>query len=98
MCHGPCGLVTPVDKVTGEPLVKGKKVTGFSDEEETAVGLIEKVPFSLEGELKRMGGLYEQGPAWAHYLAVDGRLITGQNPASSALAGHEIVRQLKGSA
>ncbi|MGC9942114.1 MAG: type 1 glutamine amidotransferase domain-containing protein [Verrucomicrobiota bacterium] len=81
----------------GAPLVKGKRVTGFANSEEEAVHLTKVVPFLVEEELKRVGGLYEQAPDWQSFAIVDGRLVTGQNPASStaaALALLELVEQM----
>jgi putative intracellular protease/amidase len=95
VCHGPCGLVNVVDPATGAPLVAGKKVTGFSDVEETQVGLLGKVPFSLEAELKAKGGVYEAGAAWGPFVVEDSRVVTGQNPGSSKLVGEKVVELLK---
>jgi putative intracellular protease/amidase len=58
-------------------------VTGFTNGEEAAVELTDVVPFLIEDEFKALGGLYEKGPDWAPHVVVDGRLVTGQNPASS---------------
>jgi putative intracellular protease/amidase len=82
VCHAPAALLK-VKAPDGEPLVKGKKVTGFSDTEEEAVKLTEVVPFLLEDELKKLGALYSRGADWSSYVKEDGLLITGQNPASS---------------
>ena len=97
VCHGPCGLVSLVDTATGRPIVDGKRVTGFSDAEEEAIGLLGRVPFSLEQGLKNKGGLYEAGPAFAPHSVVDadGRLVTGQNPSSSKGVGCGVVELLK---
>lgn len=92
VCHGCCGLVRVTDSHSGEPLVKGRRVAGFSDEEEAAVGLVGKVPFSLEGELKRLGGAYESGPAWGPFVVSDGKLVTGQNPGSSKKVALEVLK------
>lgn len=81
VCHAPAVLRRV--RVGEEPLVKGKRVTGFSNSEEAAVGLTEVVPFLLEDELKRLGGRYEKVGDGQVLAVVDGRLITGQNPASS---------------
>jgi putative intracellular protease/amidase len=83
-------------KVTyqGQPLVKGKRVTGFANSEEEAVHLTEVVPFLVEDELKRLGGHYEKAGDWADFTIVDGRLITGQNPASSTSAAKELLKLL----
>jgi putative intracellular protease/amidase len=90
VCHSP-GVF---HKVTykGEPLVKGKRVTGFTNGEEEAVGLTHVVPFLVEDELKRVGGLYEKAPDWQPFSIVDGRLLTGQNPASSTSAAQALVK------
>jgi putative intracellular protease/amidase len=82
VCHGPCGLVN-TKSANGEPLVKGKKVAGFSNSEEEAVGTSKRVPFLLETELIKQGGLYEKGADWSAYAIADGNLVTGQNPMSS---------------
>ena len=76
------------------PLVLGKRVTGFSDSEEEAIGLTKIVPFLVEDELKNKGGLYTKGPNWQSYVLTDGNLITGQNPASSAGAATEVLKLL----
>ncbi|TCR63031.1 type 1 glutamine amidotransferase domain-containing protein [Bosea sp. BK604] len=81
VCHAPGVLRRVMDR--GEPLVKGRRVTGFANSEEEEVGLTRVVPFLVEDELKRLGGLYEQAPNWQSFVLTDGRLITGQNPASS---------------
>ncbi|MGB2265325.1 MAG: type 1 glutamine amidotransferase domain-containing protein, partial [Akkermansiaceae bacterium] len=68
----------------GELLVKGKEVTAFSNSEEAAVGLTEVVPYLLEDALTAAGAIYEKGEDWSSKVIVDGLIITGQNPASSA--------------
>ena len=75
----------------GAPLVKGKRVTGFTNGEEEAVQLTNVVPFLVEDELKRLGGLYEKAADWESFVIVDGRLVTGQNPASSTAAAKALV-------
>lgn len=82
VCHAPAALVK-VKAPNGEPLVKGKEVTGFSDTEEEAVKLTKVVPFLLEDELTKLGAKYSKGDDWSSYVKKDGLLITGQNPASS---------------
>jgi putative intracellular protease/amidase len=79
----------------GAPLVKGKHVSGFSDTEEEAAQLTKVVPFLVEDELKRLGGLYAKGPDWTPFVQVDGNLITGQNPASSAPAATDLLTLLE---
>jgi putative intracellular protease/amidase len=94
VCHAP-GALKNVKAQDGTPLVKGKKVTGFSDAEEAAVGLTDIVPFLLEDELKKCGALYSKGPDWQSYTQVDGHLITGQNPASSEDAARLVLKRFK---
>src|SRR5256885_4379968 len=78
----------------GAPLVKGKRVTGFTNGEEEAVGLAHVVPFLVEDELKRVGGLYEKAADWAPFSIIDGRVVTGQNPASSTSAARDLLSVL----
>jgi putative intracellular protease/amidase len=94
VCHAPAALVN-VKLPNGEPLVKNKKVTGFSNTEEDAVHLTNVVPFLLEDELKRAGAQYSKGPDWGSYVQQDGLLITGQNPASSAEAAKLLLNLLQ---
>lgn len=82
VCHAPAALLK-VKAPNGEPLVKNKVVTGFSNSEEEAVKLTKVVPFLLEDELKKLGALYSKGADWSSYVKQDGLLITGQNPGSS---------------
>lgn len=93
VCHAP-GVLRHVKTSDGRPLVEGKKVTGFSNTEEAAVGLTEVVPFLVENELKAKGGNYSRGQDWASYVVSDGLLTTGQNPASSAAAAEQLLKQL----
>ncbi|HVJ43024.1 MAG TPA: type 1 glutamine amidotransferase domain-containing protein [Dongiaceae bacterium] len=90
VCHAP-GVLHKV-MYQGAPLVKGKRVTGFANSEEEAVQLTEVVPFLVEDELKRLGGLYEKAPDWQPFAIVDGRLVTGQNPASSTSAATALLQ------
>jgi putative intracellular protease/amidase len=92
VCHSPAVF----HRVTyqGAPLVKGKRVTGFTNGEEEAVQLTHVVPFLVEDELKRVGGLYEKAADWQSFAIVDGRLITGQNPASSTAAAQALLKVL----
>lgn len=82
VCHAP-GVLRDVKSADGEPLVKGKKVTGFTNTEEEGVGLTNVVPFLVEDVLKQNGGIYSRGDDWQSYAVQDGLLITGQNPGSS---------------
>ncbi len=90
VCHAPGVLHRVMYK--GAPLVKGKRLTGFSNSEEEAVQLTHVVPFLVEDELKRLGGLYEKAPDWQSFVIVDGLLITGQNPASSTAAADALLK------
>ncbi|GEC71626.1 Putative intracellular protease/amidase [Flavobacterium flevense] len=92
VCHAP-GVLKDV-KVNGDYLVKGKKVTGFSNAEEAAVGLTDVVPFLLEEVLQANGGIYSKTENWQPYAVEDGLLITGQNPASSKLVAQKLLEQL----
>ena len=93
VCHSPAALKNV--KIDGEYLVKGKKVTGFTNTEEEDVGLTDVVPFLLEDVLKANGGHYEKGADWASYVVEDGLLITGQNPASSEEAAKRLLAKLQ---
>jgi putative intracellular protease/amidase len=94
VCHAPASLVNVREK-DGEYLVKSKRVTGFTNAEEEGVGLTEVVPFLLEDRLKERGGLYSKGEDWAPYVQVEGKLVTGQNPASSRPAAEELLKLLR---
>ncbi|WP_299100418.1 type 1 glutamine amidotransferase domain-containing protein [uncultured Winogradskyella sp.] len=94
VCHAPAAL-KDVKGIDGEPLVKGKKVTGFTNTEEDAVGLTKVVPFLVEDMLNENGGIYSKEEDWAAYAIQDGNLITGQNPASSELVAEKLVASLK---
>jgi putative intracellular protease/amidase len=96
VCHSPAVF----HRVTyqGASLVKGKRVTGFTNGEEEAVHLTHVVPFLVEDELKRVGGLYEKAADWQSFAIVDGRLVTGQNPASSTAAAQALLTVLAGKA
>lgn len=94
VCHAPSALVN-VKAENGDPLVKGKKVTGFTNSEEEAVHLSAVVPFLLEDELKRLGAHYSKGADWGSYVQQDGLLITGQNPGSSAAAAELLLETLE---
>jgi putative intracellular protease/amidase len=96
VCHGPGALVN-VRLASGDPLVKGRRVAGFSNEEEAAVGLTKVVPFSLETRLRELGGHYERGPMWGAFAVRDGKLVTGQNPSSSAAVAQETLAALESS-
>lgn len=93
VCHAPAAL-KDVKNEDGTPLVQGKKVTGFTNTEETAVGLTDIVPFLVENMLNENGGIYSKKEDWAAYAIQDGNLITGQNPASSELVAEKLLESL----
>ena len=93
VCHAPAALKDV--RVNGSPLVNGKKVTGFSNKEEVAVGLTQVVPILVEDMLIESGGLYSSVANWEPYVIQDGNLITGQNPASSELVAKKLLENLK---
>jgi putative intracellular protease/amidase len=92
VCHS-TGVLRHV-KYKGEPLVKGKHVTGFTNGEEQDVQLTKVVPFLVEDELLRLGAIFEKERNWAQFSVVDGRLITGQNPPSSTVTAEVLLKQL----
>jgi putative intracellular protease/amidase len=89
VCHSP-GVLRHVTS-NGAPLVRGKRVTGFTNQEEEEVQLTHVVPFLVEDELKRLGATFEKVPNWQPFSVVDGRLVTGQNPASSTSAAQALL-------
>jgi putative intracellular protease/amidase/predicted enzyme related to lactoylglutathione lyase len=95
VCHSP-GVLRHV-KYNGEPLVKGKHVTGFTNGEEEEVQLTKVVPFLVEDELLRLGAIFEKVHNWEPFSVVDGRLVTGQNPASSTSAAQALLKLMRGS-
>ena len=94
VCHAPAALVN-VRGADGGYLVKGRRVTGFSNTEEDAVGLTAAMPFLLEDRLKERGGLYSQAADWNPHVQVDGKLVTGQNPASSEPVAEALLSLLR---
>jgi putative intracellular protease/amidase len=92
VCHSPGVLHRVTYK--GAPLVKGKHVTGFTNGEEEQVQLTHVVPFLVEDELLRLGAIFEKVANWQPFSVIDGRLITGQNPASSTLAAQNLLSLL----
>ena len=93
VCHGPAALVN-VKLSNGKFLIENKKLTAFTNEEETIVKLTGIVPFSLENELVKRGAQFKEKKAWETNVVVDGRLITGQNPESASLLGKKVVEAL----
>jgi putative intracellular protease/amidase len=96
VCHAP-GVLRFVKDSAGTALVQGKNVTGFSNTEEAAVELTDIVPYLVEDELKNLGARYSKGEDWGSYVLVDGKLITGQNPASSEETAKKLMELLRNS-
>lgn len=94
VCHAPA-VLRHAQTTDGTPLVQGKKVTGFSNSEERAAGLTDVVPFLVQDMLVELGGRYSGAPDWQPHVLVDGLLITGQNPASSAPVAHALLERLQ---
>jgi putative intracellular protease/amidase len=90
VCHAP-GVLRHVKSAAGQPIVRGRAVTGFSNAEERAVGLSDVVPFLVEEMLMAEGGVYSKADDWQAHVVTDGLLITGQNPASSGPAAQALL-------
>lgn len=93
VCHAPA-VFKHTRGTDGKPLVAGRKVTGFTNSEEEGVGLTNVVPFLVEDMLTANGGTYQNGDDWASFVVTDGKLVTGQNPASSEEAAHKLLSLL----
>ncbi len=93
VCHAPA-VFRHTQGPDGKPLVSGRRVTGFTNTEEDGVGLTDVVPFLVEDMLKANGGNYEKGADWASFVLTDGKLVTGQNPASSEDAAKALLKLL----
>lgn len=94
VCHGPAALLN-IKLSNGKYLIDGKKVNGFSNEEEALVKLTNVVPFLLEDQLKQSGGIYEKSAPWQSHVAEESRLITGQNPQSAKAVGEALKKALQ---
>jgi len=93
VCHAPA-VFKHTKSADGKPLVSGKTVTGFTNTEEEGVGLTKVVPFLVEDMLTENGGHYQKGKDWASFVVTDGKLVTGQNPASSQAAARKLLTLL----
>lgn len=93
VCHGVVAL-KGVEAEDGQPFVKGKKVTAFSNSEEEAAGLTDVVPFLLEDVLSEAGAIYRKGDDWTDFVVKDGNLVTGQNPQSSETAAEKVLENI----
>jgi putative intracellular protease/amidase len=94
VCHGPAALVD-LRSPDGSYLVEGKKISSFSNEEEESLGFVDVMPFLLEDRLKERGALHTKAPKFDRHTEQDGRLITGQNPASAAAVAELVVAEFK---
>ncbi|MGL4732861.1 MAG: type 1 glutamine amidotransferase domain-containing protein, partial [Fusobacteriaceae bacterium] len=95
VCHGPAALLGGINDETGEALIKNRRLTGFSDTEERAVGLQEVVPFLLESKIKELGGKYSKADGdFQPHVVADVPIFTGQNPASSILLAERVIDEL----
>lgn len=93
VCHGPAGLVN-IKLSNGSYLVDGRKINAFTNEEEIAVGLEKIVPFALETQLIARGAVFEKSGLWQSHVAVDARIVTGQNPQSAKAVGEAMLTEL----
>ena len=93
VCHAPA-VLRHVKAENGELLIKGRKVTGFTNGEEAGVELTDVVPFLIEDEFKSLGADYHKGEDWGEFVIEDGKLITGQNPTSSQAVAKALIAQL----
>lgn len=93
VCHGVASLVNAKGE-NGKPLVNNKTINSFTDDEESAAGLDEVVPFKLESKLRELGGKFEKADKWSAFAVQDANLITGQNPASSILVAETVLKAL----
>lgn len=94
VCHAPA-VFRHTKGADGKPLVSGRRITGFSNSEEDAVGLTGIVPFLVEDMLKTNGASYEKGDDWGSFVVVDGKIVTGQNPGSSEATAQELLKLIK---
>ena len=94
VCHGPAALLA-ARMPDGSALVRGRKVTGFSDSEEILVGLNRIVPFLLEDRLRKLGAEYRKGGDWSEFAIADGKLVTGQNPQSAGKTAELLLKLLR---
>lgn len=93
VCHAPA-VFKHTKGADGKPLVSGKTVTGFTNTEEEGAGLTDVVPFLVEDMLKANGGDYKKGEDWASFVVTDGKMVTGQNPASSEEVARKVLSLL----
>lgn len=97
VCHGAAGLVSATTALE-DPIVKGRRLTAFTNQEEEAVGLTEQMPFLLETRLRELGAKFENKDNFQPYSVRDGQLVTGQNPASSEAVAKLVLQRMKANA
>jgi len=94
VCHGVAGFL-PAHRADGTWLFRGRELTGFSNEEETAATFAGNAPWLLEDRLRLAGARYQAKPAWSSHVIVDGNLVTGQNWESAEGAARAVLEQLR---
>lgn len=94
VCHGAVGLLN-IKNAACENLISNKKITGFANTEEIAVGLDKIVPFLTEDEIVNRGANYVRGDDWAEFAVADQRIVSGQNPSSGGAVAKEVIKLLK---
>jgi putative intracellular protease/amidase len=94
VCHGPAALVG-AETADGEPVAKGRRLTGFTNSEEKAVELVDEMPFLLESRLREQGAEFSAEENFKEHVVVDRNLVTGQNPASSRKAAEELLLRIQ---
>jgi putative intracellular protease/amidase len=95
VCHGPAAFANAI-RADGMPLVAGRRITGFTDEEEAVFGKewVKQFPFLLEEELRRQGARWEEAALMMPKVVVDGRWVTGQNPFATPGVAEAVLRAL----
>lgn len=93
VCHGPAGLLN-IKLSDGTPLIQGKRLDSFTNEEERANGTADVVPFLLQSQLEQRGCIFDEMAPWSDHVVTDGRLVTGQNPQSALSLGHTLLQLL----
>ena len=94
VCHGNAALIN-VTLSNGRLLIANKRLAAFTNEEEMSLGTTEVVPFLLQDKLVEQGAIHVSGKAWQENVIVEGRLITGQNPASAKKVAQSVIKQLQ---
>lgn len=95
VCHGPAGLVG-ARRADNTPVVRGQRVTAFTNDEEAAAKLTDAMPFLLQDRLAELGASFVPSPMWSDHIVIDGKLVTGQNPQSAVSTARAVVSLLEG--